>query len=1309
MSRLTRVINGSLIAAKMRAQVKAKIDALVTPGGARPGLGVIMVGDRKDSRAYVEAKGRACLEVGIESINRFFPTDVTQDEILQQVRDFNADTSIDGILVQLPLPPSIDEKAIIDAVLPAKDVDGLHPFNVGELSMRGRHPLFTACTPQGVVQLLDEEGVEIEGKIVVVLGRSDLVGNPVGMLLRKRHATVISCHSRTGNIPTFVRQADIVISACGVPRIVRGEWLKPGAVVIDVGINFVRDAATGEAAMVGDVCFNEAMGVAGAITPVPGGVGPMTIAMLMRNAALRMEPQFTATLLPRVFREGAVESREPIRPLQRRQSSTAGSHRRASGVPGNQSLLLQPAPYEAPFGRHRGSQLLPAKPHASPRGFVVHPQDEAGIVFPYSNIADDDGSLQQIMWAKWTSDASADKEAKSFQSFALYAQMKLQEAQRTAAYLEQPNLFVTAVACALLSTCADRLGASGGIVHQLLQVLVSAVYHHKDGKVTPPGLLVDAYSPYFVEYRRLRRTCVELLEENTRKHNDTAERKQSFSKMQRVIQGTTRIWKHRLLRFLYFQWAYFLFRRRRIRVFVDRTFRHKNRGTIRETFRAWRVEALRKAYYRESANYQTMLSVTAESLSRKDVQLTSATEKIAKLQMHLDQLTTTNATLIARVQDLEGQIRLLRLTNKPGADHPPLVSAMTAPATAYERMDTIVYEDEPRGDSGRVNKMLLEGMFAMARMVESSVIQFSKDALESLETQYDGSELRQLSQRIADEHAQIDKMTTGYHDAHLTNILSKPVDTILLHWARMKLEGSKLVLRPQDRMLKNFTDDLADGSKYSTLLHHLYPYEYDANMVREIDVERRLRNIERFGRELRVELGSDVKLPVVVTSDSIAAQSGLENAVFIGMLFAMSPAHFTRVNTDKCRKIFLQIVASWKKVRGLMLEVKRTPEDPLGAENMMVVTLGKEMRRCEEFHSLLQREMTALACASNESASVLSKLTHKILSFSWRMLSQRSQGIDGDIVDERKAEAILKFTTVAPADIRQIILDEASPRRHSVGDTEVMTRVFGIQKVLKQHFTDLRAIFRHYSCSTLRGHSSTMSLQEYMKFVKDCGIVDKKVHLPVVDAIYHQCVTSKNSAAPREMAPADFVQALIYLADKKFPSVVFEDRIAELLDKCVIPNASRSQPEAFRLLLRLPEVRAVYHKYKAPLQHIFKYYASMKTDDEMTTATKSSSTIDVNEFLNLVKDCKLIGFFVTDVIVKQIFVLVQRQYDDTETQVNTSAEEEDLQVDFAEFEEALAVLTEHVICNPYIPISKRLEQFITEMVLPRARQKKTKQ
>jgi len=177
----------------------------------------------------------------------------------------------------MPLPKHLDEKLVIDQVLPTKDVDGLHPYNVGQLAMRSRTPHFIACTPEGILKILDHEEVSIEGKVAVVLGRSDLVGNPVAMLLRKRNATVISCHSRTVDVQQFIKQADILVSACGKPWFVRGEWLKPGCVVIDVGINFVKNISESDRApddkhvMVGDVCFHEAQGIAGAITPVPGG------------------------------------------------------------------------------------------------------------------------------------------------------------------------------------------------------------------------------------------------------------------------------------------------------------------------------------------------------------------------------------------------------------------------------------------------------------------------------------------------------------------------------------------------------------------------------------------------------------------------------------------------------------------------------------------------------------------------------------------------------------------------------------------------------------------------------------------------------------------------------------------------------------------------------------------------------------------------------------------------------------------------------------------------------------------------------
>ncbi|MGB3967641.1 MAG: bifunctional 5,10-methylenetetrahydrofolate dehydrogenase/5,10-methenyltetrahydrofolate cyclohydrolase, partial [Planctomycetota bacterium] len=229
-------------------------------------------------------KRKACAEVGIESFHHELPASATQAEVLALVQKLGADPRVHGILVQLPLPPQIDEKAILEAVPIAKDVDGFHPLNIGALAMKGREPDFVPCTPAGVIELLDRSGTKIDGADAVVVGRSNIVGMPVALLLVGRNATVTICHSRTKDLPGMVRRADIVVAAIGKAHFVKADWLKPGATVIDVGTNVVEEPGKpGGKKLVGDVDFAKAQAVAGAITPVPGGVGPMTIAMLLKN------------------------------------------------------------------------------------------------------------------------------------------------------------------------------------------------------------------------------------------------------------------------------------------------------------------------------------------------------------------------------------------------------------------------------------------------------------------------------------------------------------------------------------------------------------------------------------------------------------------------------------------------------------------------------------------------------------------------------------------------------------------------------------------------------------------------------------------------------------------------------------------------------------------------------------------------------------------------------------------------------------------------------------------------------------------
>lgn len=278
------LIDGKATAKTIREEVAVGVAELKEKSGTIPGLAVVLVGTRRDSETYVRNKEKACEEVGIKSIGTKLPEDVSQDELLKVVQDYNADPNVHGILVQLPLPDHINAEEVLDAISFEKDVDGFHPMNIGLLTLKGRSPLFVSCTPQGCVELLDRYEVPISGKRVVVIGRSNIVGTPVALLLQHRDATVTIVHSRTKNGEEICKDADIVIAACGKAEMVKADWIKEGAVVVDVGINAVDDPSAKRGyRLVGDVDFSEVSKKASLITPVPGGVGPMTIAMLLRN------------------------------------------------------------------------------------------------------------------------------------------------------------------------------------------------------------------------------------------------------------------------------------------------------------------------------------------------------------------------------------------------------------------------------------------------------------------------------------------------------------------------------------------------------------------------------------------------------------------------------------------------------------------------------------------------------------------------------------------------------------------------------------------------------------------------------------------------------------------------------------------------------------------------------------------------------------------------------------------------------------------------------------------------------------------
>ena len=283
------LIDGKAIAQDIRNEVKEGAAALRAKGIV-PGLATVLVGSDPASHKYVSMKRKACAEANIESFHNELPAEATQVEVLALVQMLGADPKVHGILVQLPLPNHIDEETILDAVPLSKDVDGFHPLNIGALAMKGREGDFIPCTPNGVIELLLRSDVEIEGANAVVLGRSNIVGMPAALLLVKKNATVTVCHSRTKDLPDVIREADILIAAIGRAHFVKGDWIKPGATVIDVGTNMIDDASRKSGRrLVGDVDFEAAKEVAGAITPVPGGVGPMTIAMLLQNTVRAAE------------------------------------------------------------------------------------------------------------------------------------------------------------------------------------------------------------------------------------------------------------------------------------------------------------------------------------------------------------------------------------------------------------------------------------------------------------------------------------------------------------------------------------------------------------------------------------------------------------------------------------------------------------------------------------------------------------------------------------------------------------------------------------------------------------------------------------------------------------------------------------------------------------------------------------------------------------------------------------------------------------------------------------------------------------
>ena len=274
----TVVVDGLALAQQLRKEMAEEVEKLVASGERPPCLAVVLVGDDPASASYIKGKRRACKRVGMESVEHDLPADASQDAVLSAVEHLNRDEGVDGILVQLPLPDEVSANAVAAAIDPAKDVDGVSPTNGGRL-LAGDQGLFP-CTPLGIMAILDHHGIELKGANAVVIGRSMIVGKPISLMLQQRHATVTMCHSRTRDLPGVCRQADVIVAATGRPRMVKADWIRPGAAVIDVGVTSV------DGELVGDVDLENAIGVAALITPHRRGVGPMTITMLLHNTLI---------------------------------------------------------------------------------------------------------------------------------------------------------------------------------------------------------------------------------------------------------------------------------------------------------------------------------------------------------------------------------------------------------------------------------------------------------------------------------------------------------------------------------------------------------------------------------------------------------------------------------------------------------------------------------------------------------------------------------------------------------------------------------------------------------------------------------------------------------------------------------------------------------------------------------------------------------------------------------------------------------------------------------------------------------------
>ncbi|OWZ24560.1 hypothetical protein PHMEG_000384 [Phytophthora megakarya] len=1111
------------------------------------------------------------------------------------------------------------------------------------------------------------------------------------------------------------------------------------------------------------------------------------------------------------FLETAVLPPMQLRPAVTTTPNTITSFRHAQQTPEADS----PEAYK----NHRGSEA---------EFQVLHPAID--------ELADERGEdLARVLLNRWSIHSGEEQ----FASISLFCEMKLNEAKRMASWAEAPNRFYTVVCCQLLEKYISRLamskishnnadpvtatvGQSIAFLRRIHAEFVASIFlpltqaQVHDYAASGSGVDYEQRTPYFTEFKRLRRKTQALVATVRERESSRTTRQQLPGKIRKLLGHRAKHRDQQTLALTFRGWATAMAAQHQIRALKIQTFRCMRKTNLTTWFRVWRIEALRRAYHRESADYQAMLSVTAASLSRKDIAIAEAEAKVTSMARIIDSLTESNKQLSYRVDQLENLSAAAAFASggdggsdnrnnygfsesesgrRHASDDGNSPSGRRREAN-YERIDTLLTQDDERMD--RTNRMLLETMFGMARMVETCAIQMSKDMMDSLEYQMDGSVLQHLAEMIQTENelkakADAAEGSSGLSSLHFSknasgrtataiasssaiatarparvrpvtvrDLAQMPIDTLLLYWFRMHLSLSSSVEKPSDRTIKNFTSDLADGRRFSFLLHRLFPSWFDASMVHELDVDQRLQNISSFHERVQPPL------PLVVTSDSIHASSGTENIAFVAMLFGTAVGTVRKLNMEKQRGEFLNVVTTWRRVRGLLLEVKRMNDN---YDAGMVAHLLKEMRTCETIFKQLHSDLDHIAVTSNETSSALSQIAYKALSITWSCVRARDIHPHAPLglVDERTHERIREFSKVEDSCIRDLLvhdseivfnqLHQSTARRGSgltrmlpvVPERDVDFATAAVRRALLAYSKDLNDIFKHYSATGGAGSLAAMSLTEFNKFIKDCFLGDKQITPEVAENIYKAALpplpestndviiptTTTASTAPvaapgdsntdatteeeRELSGRQFADALVRLAAAKYapmpapravrgharaapmPALPLDERFRMLMEQDILPHAMRSQRELFRAAVAEPKVREVFQRHKPVLLRIFRYYASMHALREQ------NSTLSLAAFIVMARDCKLIGSFVTEHTLKQMLVNLQRDDGNsslTPVAANTEAELEMLRADFSDFQEALAALTEYVVCNPYVALHKRVDQFLQEMLLPRARQKK---